>query len=1263
MSSYMIIIRFLIFFYILFLPSSIISAFADGNDKTNKIYMRNSEGKNNIDIRVNQLSNETVNKNANDISESDTPGLIARNIQTVGNILLSSPSDLAEQAKSYALGKFNSTISSETQKWLSQFGTARINFGLDKKGTLENNSLDLLLPLYDNKIDWLIFSQLGYRNKDSRNTINVGLGGRYFYQSWMYGLNTFYDHDLTGKNQRLGLGGEMWGDYIKLSANIYYRLSGLQESRNFKYYHERPANGYDINGEFFLPAYPNLGAKLTYEQYFGDNVTLFNRDTRQKNPSLAKLGLTYTPIPLVTMGVDYKQGESGHTETQFLANFNYKLGVPLSTQLSPENVAAMRTLAGSRYDLVERNNNIVLDHIKQSITQLSIPPTLMGYSHEEKTIPATNNPNNKIEEQKNEGFAKFIKDGGKLDVKGNKISITFPIYQLSTGKSNNYPISFNIFENSNTKTVSHHETVTLIVRPFVVKEKEVNPTETLPADGKKAYLFTPVITSDTVGNQPLAQVTLDNVQWTTEPEIGEQSGLQWGKPEKTSKTNDKGQLQAALTSSKPIKDVKVFLQMDGMPKTQVGTVSFGEDTSRFYVDKIKISLPNNMTAPLTADGTQAYTYKAVVLDGSNNPVPPNTLITNVKWDHDHKEISTLKLVSNGDKTDGEGQLTATLTSSEPVDNVTVTLSIEEHQKKSANPVLFKPAKISLSIDPHQKIITVHQTYTLTAVIKDINNKPEANKKVNWALKNPNQEGVTISSTSSTTGNNGQATTTLTSTKANKITVVASVDEVSVQGTNTVDVEFQWPKIQKPILKSGQKSGTVSPNGTDHYSFIAEVSNLDGTPYTKADLIWSPSYPQGTDKNKTWLKDQVVGQPDGKATVQLVSNQKNPVVKGAQACLAIVNEPSTEQCSEPVNFASPQVEYEIASVEVYRVEISGKDENFDPQHPLFGDGKSLYKYRAKIVDKQKKDAIINHQFSDVTWARDHSNIDDSEVPPLEWDKENKTDGRGYLYATLKSYVGIDNIKVTLNMTGLHGSKLFQDANKKVSFEPTPEPVALMVYRFDRTTNQPDKSASQLFKEQNRPYNVFTDNLIAELRSITGEELVKPGDTPSYNVKKIGGKWDPVTIDNNTGLITFQAPGQARITINVKKNNGTKRKYTYITYPRRLFSYSPGYTFTYPMNDEHNCENLKYDGETGHSPTVSQLVSSGTGTALSDDFPNSYKFGILDDIGPISKTSSYIKMLRSRNELGKYFVYDTATGREVPLISDGNTLQAFVICIVE
>ncbi|HDP9620698.1 TPA: inverse autotransporter beta domain-containing protein, partial [Escherichia coli] len=39
-------------------------------------------------------------------------------------------------------------------------------------------------------------------------------------------------------------------------------------------YQERPANGWDIRAEGYLPAWPQLGASLMYEQYYGDEVGL-----------------------------------------------------------------------------------------------------------------------------------------------------------------------------------------------------------------------------------------------------------------------------------------------------------------------------------------------------------------------------------------------------------------------------------------------------------------------------------------------------------------------------------------------------------------------------------------------------------------------------------------------------------------------------------------------------------------------------------------------------------------------------------------------------------------------------------------------------------------------------------------------------------------------------------------------------------------------------------------------------------------------------
>ncbi len=48
--------------------------------------------------------------------------------------------------------------------------------------------------------------------------------------------------------------------------------------------------------ESWLPFYPQLGAKLVYEQYYGDEVALFGTDNLQKDPHAVTLGLEYTPV-------------------------------------------------------------------------------------------------------------------------------------------------------------------------------------------------------------------------------------------------------------------------------------------------------------------------------------------------------------------------------------------------------------------------------------------------------------------------------------------------------------------------------------------------------------------------------------------------------------------------------------------------------------------------------------------------------------------------------------------------------------------------------------------------------------------------------------------------------------------------------------------------------------------------------------------------------------------------------------------------------
>ena len=139
----------------------------------------------------------------------------------------------------------------------------------------------------------------------------------------MAGVNTFIDHDLSRSHTRIGVGAEYWRDYLKLSANGYIRASGWKKSPDIEDYQERPANGWDIRAEGYLPAWPQLGASLMYEQYYGDEVGLFGKDKRQKDPHAISAEVTYTPVPLLTLSAGRKQGKRNNSIQTAFASVGY----------------------------------------------------------------------------------------------------------------------------------------------------------------------------------------------------------------------------------------------------------------------------------------------------------------------------------------------------------------------------------------------------------------------------------------------------------------------------------------------------------------------------------------------------------------------------------------------------------------------------------------------------------------------------------------------------------------------------------------------------------------------------------------------------------------------------------------------------------------------------------------------------------------------------------------------------------------------------
>jgi adhesin/invasin len=305
-----------------------------------------------------QAQQEEQESNGQSLKEQGADYFIGSATQGFENL---TPEALESQIRSYLQGQVTSGAQSLIEDAMSPFGKVRSNLSLGQDGDLDGSSLDYFVPLYDNQ-QTVLFGQLSAQRKDERTIGNIGVGVRHHLDKWLLGGNIFYDYDFTRGHRRLGLGTEAWTDYLKFSGNYYHPLSDWKDSQDFDFYEERPARGWDIRAEAWLPTYPQLGGKLVFEQYYGDEVALFGTDNLEKDPFAVTIGVDYQPVPLLTVGTDYKAGTGDNTDVSVNATINYQFGVPLKDQLNSDNVAAAHTLIGSRHDFVERNNFIVLEY-------------------------------------------------------------------------------------------------------------------------------------------------------------------------------------------------------------------------------------------------------------------------------------------------------------------------------------------------------------------------------------------------------------------------------------------------------------------------------------------------------------------------------------------------------------------------------------------------------------------------------------------------------------------------------------------------------------------------------------------------------------------------------------------------------------------------------------------------------------------------------------------------------------------------------------
>ncbi|EFN7831147.1 inverse autotransporter adhesin-like protein YeeJ [Escherichia coli] len=430
---------------------------------------------------------------------------IASTSQQIGSLLAEDMN--SEQAANMARGWATSQTSGAMTDWLSRFGTARITLGVDEDFSLKNSQFDFLHPWYETP-DNLFFSQHTLHRTDERTLINNGLGWRHFTPTWMSGINFFFDHDLSRYHSRAGIGAEYWRDYLKLSSNGYLRLTNWRSAPELDNdYEARPANGWDVRAEGWLPAWPHLGGKLVYEQYYGDEVALFDKDDRQSNPHAITAGLNYTPFPLMIFSAEQRQGKQGENDTRFAVDFTWQPGSAMQKQLDPNEVAARRSLAGSRYDLVDRNNNIVLEYRKKELVRLTLTDPVTGKSGEVKSLVSSLQTKYALKGYNVEATA-LEAAGGKVVTTGKDILVTLPGYRFtSTPETDNtWPIEVTAEDVKG--NFSNREQSMVVVQAPTLSQKDSSvslSTQTLSADSHSTATLT-FIAHDAAGNPVIGLV-------------------------------------------------------------------------------------------------------------------------------------------------------------------------------------------------------------------------------------------------------------------------------------------------------------------------------------------------------------------------------------------------------------------------------------------------------------------------------------------------------------------------------------------------------------------------------------------------------------------------------------------------------------------------------------------------------------------------------------------------------------------------------------
>jgi len=263
-------------------------------------------------------------------------------------------SNIANQLKNKAVNATESFVEGVSLKGLNSiFDKAELSIEFND-GSPEFE-LGALKAYDEDNANAFFFNQIGINRYDERTTLNLGVGYRMLNadQTWMGGVNAFYDQEFPNDHKRNGYGVELISSAIQVRANSYNGTTGFIADRSGT--NSKALDGNDASLKVALPYLPGAFAEYTTYKWEGLEGA---KDAKGKKYSLG--GNLSDNLSAKVERTNYDDAATkDKTRVELSYNWNFGNESKRPTLFNTTDTAYQLTkLTTQKYDLVERENRI-----------------------------------------------------------------------------------------------------------------------------------------------------------------------------------------------------------------------------------------------------------------------------------------------------------------------------------------------------------------------------------------------------------------------------------------------------------------------------------------------------------------------------------------------------------------------------------------------------------------------------------------------------------------------------------------------------------------------------------------------------------------------------------------------------------------------------------------------------------------------------------------------------------------------------------------